>query len=76
MTLRQFFSKKHTWLHLKFLFNHQKSVKEGMAQSLLDRDETLCSNNDEIRIEIKYVNNDLLENDYPQQTIKNLKEVG
>lgn len=47
-----------------------------MAQSLLDRDKTLCSNNDEVRIEIKYVNNDLLENDYPQQTIKNFKGVG
>lgn len=64
---QQFFAKKHTVS--KFSFYHEKSVKEVLAYSLFDRAESLCSENDGIKCELKIVASDLIQNGYPKVTI-------
>lgn len=58
-----FRKKTHTGQYLNFESNHQKSVKEGVAYSLFDRAKSLCSNNDELKLEIKKVEQDLIKTD-------------
>ncbi|XP_054259833.1 uncharacterized protein LOC128984527 [Macrosteles quadrilineatus] len=51
--------KTHTGQYLNFQSNHQISVKEGVAYSLFDRAKSICSNQDELKDEIKKVEQDL-----------------
>lgn len=69
-----FRKKTHTGQYLNFHSNHQKSVKEGVAYSLFDRAKSLCSNNDDLKTEIKKVEQDLVRNGYPQPTINKCKK--
>jgi predicted GIY-YIG superfamily endonuclease/uncharacterized protein (UPF0335 family) len=69
-----FRKKTHTGQYLNFQSNHQKSVKEGVAYSLFDRAKSLCSNNDDLKVEIQKIEQDLVQNGYPQNIIKKCKK--
>ncbi|XP_054260153.1 uncharacterized protein LOC128984810 [Macrosteles quadrilineatus] len=66
--------KTHTGQYLNFQSNHQISVKEGVAYSLFDRAKSICSNQDELKDEIKKVEQDLASNGYPRSIINKCKK--
>ncbi|XP_054276681.1 uncharacterized protein LOC128995686 [Macrosteles quadrilineatus] len=57
--------KTHTGQYLNFQSNQQISVKEGVAYSLFDRAKSICSNQDELKDEIKKVEQDLFPSSPP-----------
>ncbi|XP_054257426.1 uncharacterized protein LOC128982489 [Macrosteles quadrilineatus] len=66
--------KTHTGQYLNFQSNQQISVKEGVAYSLFDRAKSICSNQDELKDEIKKVEQDLASNGYPRSIISKCRK--